>query len=167
MNLTRHPGDPLLAAAEARDAMHPGVFTCPSSTPLVDVARMMTRYRIHAIVVTNDELDAAGVWGVVTDLEGRASRRGLWAVGEVASTGVHGANRLASNSLLEGLVFADRAGRALADELRAETGGAEAGSESVDEQPPKDSARIDRGARVFVLQVRTEPGDAHCRCSFT
>ena len=69
MNLTRHPGDPLLAAAEARDAMHPGVFTCPSSTPLVDVARMMTRYRIHAIVVTNDELDAAGVWGVVTDLD--------------------------------------------------------------------------------------------------
>ncbi|MBA3495779.1 MAG: FAD-dependent oxidoreductase [Gemmatimonadales bacterium] len=52
--------------------------------------------------------------GIQTDLEGRASLRGLWAVGEVASTGVHGANRLASNSLLEGLVFADRAGRAVA-----------------------------------------------------
>ena len=49
--------------------------------------------------------------GIQTDLEGRASLPGLWAVGEVASTGVHGANRLASNSLLEGLVFADRAGR--------------------------------------------------------
>jgi L-aspartate oxidase len=48
--------------------------------------------------------------GIQTDLEGRASIPGLWAVGEVASTGVHGANRLASNSLLEGLVFADRAG---------------------------------------------------------
>lgn len=51
--------------------------------------------------------------GIRTDLEGRSSRPGLWAVGEVASTGVHGANRLASNSLLEGLVFADRMARAL------------------------------------------------------
>lgn len=51
--------------------------------------------------------------GVRTDLDGRTGREGLWAVGEVASTGVHGANRLASNSLLEGLVFADRVARAL------------------------------------------------------
>jgi aspartate oxidase len=57
--------------------------------------------------------------GIQTDLEGRTTKPGLWAVGEVARTGVHGANRLASNSLLEGLVFADRAGRALADTLRA------------------------------------------------
>ena len=47
--------------------------------------------------------------GVVTDLDGRSSVRGLYAVGEVACTGVHGANRLASNSLLEGIVFAHRA----------------------------------------------------------
>jgi aspartate oxidase len=57
--------------------------------------------------------------GIQTDLRGRTTRRGLWAVGEVARTGVHGANRLASNSLLEGLVFADRAGRALARTLRS------------------------------------------------
>jgi L-aspartate oxidase len=57
--------------------------------------------------------------GIQTDLEGRTTRPGLWAVGEVARTGVHGANRLASNSLLEGLVFADRAGRALAGMLRS------------------------------------------------
>jgi L-aspartate oxidase len=56
--------------------------------------------------------------GIQTDLQGRTTKPGLWAVGEVARTGVHGANRLASNSLLEGLVFADRAGRALADQLR-------------------------------------------------
>jgi L-aspartate oxidase len=52
--------------------------------------------------------------GVVADLVGRTSVPGLYAVGEVACTGVHGANRLASNSLLEGLVFATRAARHIA-----------------------------------------------------
>jgi L-aspartate oxidase len=49
--------------------------------------------------------------GVLTDLGARTSLHRLYAVGEVASTGVHGANRLASNSLLEALVFADHAAR--------------------------------------------------------
>ncbi len=49
--------------------------------------------------------------GIVADLNGRASLKRLWAVGEVSRTGVHGANRLASNSLLEGLVFAERVAR--------------------------------------------------------
>ena len=57
--------------------------------------------------------------GVVTDLDGRTSLPGLFAVGEAACTGVHGANRLASNSLLEGVVFAARIGRALAEAPRA------------------------------------------------
>jgi L-aspartate oxidase len=51
--------------------------------------------------------------GVLTDLWGRSTLPGLWAVGECAATGAHGANRLASNSLLEAVVFADRAARAM------------------------------------------------------
>ncbi|MET0899135.1 MAG: L-aspartate oxidase [Mycobacterium sp.] len=52
--------------------------------------------------------------GVVTDVHGRTELTGLYAAGEVARTGMHGANRLASNSLLEGLVVGGRAGRAAA-----------------------------------------------------
>jgi L-aspartate oxidase len=57
------------------------------------------------------------VGGVRTDLDGRTSVHGLYAAGEVASTGVHGANRLAGNSLAEALVFGARAAAALAAEL--------------------------------------------------
>jgi L-aspartate oxidase len=60
--------------------------------------------------------------GVRTDLDGRASLPGLYAAGEAACTGVHGANRLASNSLLEALVFGARAARAMLA-ASAKTGG--------------------------------------------
>jgi len=57
--------------------------------------------------------------GVKTDLWGRTSIPGLYAAGETADTGVHGANRLASNSLLEGLVFGARSGQAMVEDCSA------------------------------------------------
>jgi len=56
--------------------------------------------------------------GVATDVWGRSTLAGLYATGEVACSGVHGANRLASNSLLEGLVFSRRIAQVLPGELR-------------------------------------------------
>jgi L-aspartate oxidase len=55
--------------------------------------------------------------GILVDAQGRTSRPGLWAAGEVACTGVHGANRLASNSLLEALVYGDRVARSVGESL--------------------------------------------------
>jgi len=64
--------------------------------------------------------------GIATDLEGRASLPGLYAVGECACTGVHGANRLASNSLTECFVFGARAARSAVEEPPAPAGASSA-----------------------------------------
>lgn len=68
--------------------------------------------------------------GIRTDLWGRSTVPGLYAAGEVSCTGVHGANRLASNSLLEGLVFGARAGEAAAGDSTDLVSGKAAGPES-------------------------------------
>jgi L-aspartate oxidase len=78
--------------------------------------------------------------GVVTDLHARSSVRGLYAVGETSCTGLHGANRLASNSLSECFVFARRAARsALAEPSRVELGAPKAPAQL--EAPPRASAQ--------------------------
>ena len=85
--------------------------------------------------------------GVRTDAYGRSSVRGLYAVGECACTGVHGANRLASNSLLEGLVFASRIGDVLTEGL----------PERRDPLPPRgDSVLMSEAARRSIQVAMTE-----------
>ncbi len=82
--------------------------------------------------------------GVLTDLDGATTLAGLWACGEVAASGVHGGNRLASNSLLDGLVFGVRAGQAITKGV---------------EGPSSTGALrgVDLGATVAPAPVRTGP----------
>ncbi|HEX5708356.1 MAG TPA: L-aspartate oxidase [Pyrinomonadaceae bacterium] len=85
--------------------------------------------------------------GVRTDLDGRTSLPGLYAAGEVACTGVHGANRLASNSLLEGLVFGARAGAAAAsDDANFKPDDATGGAFDEEEASRASSAATETGA---------------------
>jgi len=78
--------------------------------------------------------------GIVTDADGRTTLPGLYAAGECASTGVHGANRLASNSLLEAAVFGTRAGRAARDEV--DPGTRPLRAVAAPDLPPKALARL-------------------------
>lgn len=79
--------------------------------------------------------------GVAVDVRGRSSLEGLWACGEVAATGVHGANRLASNSLLEGLVFGVRVAQDVAQCATAPT--------ALAQQSPMPAAAITRRTSVI------------------
>lgn len=98
--------------------------------------------------------------GVATDLDGATTVPGLWACGEVACSGVHGANRLASNSLLDGLVFAPRVVDAIE---RGQDGPSDTGvlSGMLDEPgappaPSEGSAGVDVGTGVADLSDLTE-----------
>jgi len=94
--------------------------------------------------------------GVATDADGRTSVPGLYAAGECASTGVHGANRLASNSLLEAAVFGARAGRAAAGE--AEPGPARMVRLVAPELPEQALQNLRRGMSRHAGVVRSAEG---------
>jgi L-aspartate oxidase len=96
--------DARAALGERFPARFPGIFAVAQRAGLDP--------RIAPLPVTAATHYTIG--GVATDTDGRTSLPGLWACGEVAATGLHGANRLASNSLVEGLVFGARAGRDVA-----------------------------------------------------
>jgi L-aspartate oxidase len=89
--------------------------------------------------------------GILTDLEARTSLHRLYAVGEVACTGVHGANRLASNSLLEALVFADHAAADTKDLLEREGAARPPATAAAGAGDPADAAEV---SPEFVAQLR-------------
>jgi len=97
--------------------------------------------------------------GVSTDVHGRTELPGLFAAGEVARTGMHGANRLASNSLLEGLVVGGRAGRQAAGHARS-AAGATARFEPVDRMV-LDRRALQQAMTRWASVVRDADGLAH------
>ena len=90
--------------------------------------------------------------GVATDLSGRSTLPGLYAAGEAAGTGVHGANRLASNSLLEGLVFGARASEAMAADPAPAAAGALA--DASPRRVPEEGREVDPAGLVATLRRR-------------
>ncbi|GAB2683025.1 L-aspartate oxidase [Nocardia goodfellowii] len=93
--------------------------------------------------------------GIVTDTHGRTGVPGLYAAGEAARTGLHGANRLASNSLLEGLVVGERAGSAAVERLEAKRGVADIHSYTM---PRVDRSALQQVMTTHAAVVRDQTG---------
>ncbi|MFE9251162.1 L-aspartate oxidase [Streptomyces sp. NPDC007088] len=133
------------------DARHFGAEMWSSRFPTI-----LAACRAHGIDPVTEPIPVAPAahyasGGVRTDLYGRTTVPGLYACGEVACTGVHGANRLASNSLLEGLVYAERIAGHLAERFAADNASSTASTtgtststmddEDAAEAPPAEASR--------------------------
>ena len=126
-----------------RDVVSQAIFRCMERTqhPNVyldlthlDPARVLERFpgisrvcRSFGLDITKDLIPVRPgahymVGGVTVDMSGRTTLAGLWAAGEVTSSGLHGANRLASNSLIEGLVYGTLCARGATEQARKEAG---------------------------------------------
>ena len=108
----------------------------------------------HNIDITEDVIPVRpaahfSMGGVRTDLEGRTSLAGLYAAGEAAATGVHGANRFASNSLLEGLVYGARAGKAMREEPKQARKAASRQKKAASQNGP-----VDAGIEELIGQIQ-------------
>ncbi len=94
--------------------------------------------------------------GIRTDVNGTSSLTGLYAAGEAACTGVHGANRLASNSLLEGLVFGALAAEAMMQGSGSRDQGSEDGAEARDAVPKAPAVKVDAAATErWITELRS------------
>jgi L-aspartate oxidase len=126
------------------------------------IQAMCARYGIDITVDPVPVTPAAHyvMGGVATDLQGRCSLPGLYAAGEVASNGVHGANRLASNSLLEGLVFGARAAEAMAEDGHPEPAADTAGPAMASPSSAAASARGELRRRNWDALGLERDGDA-------
>jgi L-aspartate oxidase len=100
------------------DMTHLNAARVQKRFPLIYASCMKYNIDITEDVIPVRPAAHFAIGGVRTDLNGKTSLAGLYAAGEVAATGVHGANRLASNALLEGLVYGARAAKAMREELK-------------------------------------------------
>lgn len=101
------------------DARHLGAEFLKNRFPTIYESLLAQGFDITAEPVPVAPAQHYHSGGILTNASGRSTLRGLYAVGESACTGVHGANRLASNSLLEGIVFAHRAAEDIARRMEA------------------------------------------------
>jgi L-aspartate oxidase len=116
-------------------------------------SRVYAAFMAHNIDITEDVIPVrpaahSSIGGVRTDVEGRTTVAGLYAAGEAASNGLHGANRLPSNTLLEGLVFGTRAARAMRE------GGNAAGEANLMPKADQAPVAVDTGAEEIIGQIQ-------------
>jgi L-aspartate oxidase len=108
----------------------------------------------HNIDITEDMIPVRpaahfAIGGVRTNLDGKTNVDGLYAAGETATTGVHGANRLPSNSLLEGLVYGARAGRAMREAVKPVS------RSSAQPKAAYSNGPVDAGIEELIGQIQT------------